>query len=519
MIALERRCDPTAPPSTRAARTGAILAEARRLEASGDPAAAARAAEMCWRAVTMNDGLCRKWAARWGNRSVPFEDRLQTARIGMWRAAQKYDPARRVPFPGLARWWVRATLTREHPQHDVAAHTEERMRLISRLEGEGLDDAAIAAFLGCDLADVRAARARVLASHPASLDAPVGDGDATIGGTLAAPVAEYDLDDLGHVLAALEELPDQQRQVLVQRFGLVDDRRTLAEVGDAMGLSRERIRQIETTAMRNLQEAIMAGTARYTRERLRDLLERHPGQSVRQAAAALRVTESRVSQLVQELALVRVRGRGRGGPARLYLPGTEPKESQPAPLAPLHGGSHDQVDPDRGPGGDEAPRRGSEGGAGEGGAADREPDGGQSAPVGPEPEAAPSASPGAGPHALTDSTPSSPEPGSQTLVPQAPASGSVQAEAESDRVVEAPAVGDRGWWVGLGPGELAETAERLQEELDALRAAAQRPPEPPPDVTLRAVAAVLDLMERPGVDIVARVALLVGEVRALRRSA
>ena len=201
------------------------------------------------------------------------EDLVQEGYIGLLRAARRFDPDRGIRFTTYARWWVRAQMTR-------ALETAGRMvrlpggaveqlrnlqRAIERLDRSGisyqLED--VAAEIGID-----ARRAELLLSHrgTVSIDQPDEDG-LKVGDRLPASGSRSDphvntslREELTHMESAMHRVLDErERYILSEHFGLRGRRsRTMADIGKTMGLSRERVRQIEGAALRRLRTNIAA---------------------------------------------------------------------------------------------------------------------------------------------------------------------------------------------------------------------------------------------------------------------
>ena len=249
----------------------------RRITEHGDEEALRRLVEGNLRFVV-------SYAKRYRGLGVPFLDLIHEGNLGLLEAARRYDPDRNVKFITYAVWWVRQAIT-----HALSSQTRA-FALPARLSG-------ISARLGREVADLaeilnRAPTSREIADD---LDISEGDVDALIRiGRSDLSLSERlrtnddrgDGPELGELLEqfavppveqellhravttrvrdALGELGDKEREVVELRFGLDRDGepRTLQEVGDTLGLSRERIRQIESRAKDKLRRSKRAGELR-----------------------------------------------------------------------------------------------------------------------------------------------------------------------------------------------------------------------------------------------------------------
>jgi RNA polymerase primary sigma factor len=206
-----------------------------------------------------------------GRSSLDLLDLVQEGNLGLMHAVEKYDHRRGVKVSTYAVWWIRQSMVRAmadqgrlirvpvHMTEQVTRVLRERSRLSHRL-GRPPETGEIAASVAMPAARVE--RAMSLVREPVSLDTPVGeDGDATLGDLIEAPdavdphaVAEASA--LKQSLAeALSTLPQREQSILRMRFGIGGTaEHTLAEVGEAFGLTRERIRQIEAAALAKLRQ-------------------------------------------------------------------------------------------------------------------------------------------------------------------------------------------------------------------------------------------------------------------------
>src|SRR6476469_6364316 len=208
-----------------------------------------------------------------GHSSLEFSDLIQEGNLGLIRAVEKYNYRHGVKLSTYAVWWIRQSITRaiadqgrmiRVPEH--MAKTARRVhRARSKLQQHGREPGSDEIAARSGIAKAHVERALALVQDPTSLDIPIGeDGDTTLGDLIEAPEADNPhtaaeaaalRDCVAEVLA---ELTPREERILRMRFGIGMADHTLEQVGKTIGVTRERIRQIEVKALQKLSDPARA---------------------------------------------------------------------------------------------------------------------------------------------------------------------------------------------------------------------------------------------------------------------
>jgi RNA polymerase primary sigma factor len=224
--------------------------------------------------ITANSRLVISVAKKYMGRGVPFQDLIQEGNIGLIRAAKKFDYRRGHKFSTYATWWIRQAVTRAIADQGrtirVPVHMGDQINKLLRVQHQltqrlGRDPSVEELAEALDVAPKKVENMIQVARRPLSLETPTDDEEDSVLGDFIqdheAPApdesATYNLLK-EHLEEVLNTLPPREVRILQLRYGLLDgEAYTLEEVGRKMGVTRERVRQIEAQALSRLRHPVI----------------------------------------------------------------------------------------------------------------------------------------------------------------------------------------------------------------------------------------------------------------------
>lgn len=222
--------------------------------------------------IRANARLVISVAKKYIGRGVPFLDLIQEGNIGLIRATNKFEYQRGHKFSTYATWWIRQAVSRAVADQGrtirVPVHMGDQLNRMRRvqlklLQELGRDPKIEELAVGMETTPEKVENLLEISRRPVSLETPIDDeGDSTFGDFVEdtnspAPAEEVTTHLLQEQLQqALDKLPPREAQILRLRYGLVDGRvYTLEEVGQTIGVTRERVRQLEAQALNRLRQS------------------------------------------------------------------------------------------------------------------------------------------------------------------------------------------------------------------------------------------------------------------------